>query len=357
MPITKKYISLAGMQEQLYSKLKGQLMTKTFFNSDKIDLSISLSEMLDAECKAKNITEPIIYITATAYMKLHTLVMNNSGEVAWHGTVETYADNRYLITDVLVFPQEVTGATVVGTDNAYEVWLATQPDEVFDKLRYHGHSHVNMGVTPSAVDENYYSNLMTQVQDFYIVMITNKKEEITLRFYDVPQNICFNGLTLHVTTDQGEALQTWYDEVKTNIKDKVITYNKPSSLGYTPKAYAKADKKKEDTQSTKNMTNTITKYSSEDLITGEENPFPTYQLTTPEGIMYELDSLSAICTTIIRAYPDYQLKYWDIRDILDDQDTIAIDPVKGEIVTGIYSDEKIMAYAVQNCDLWEVFKA
>ena len=44
----------------------------------------------------------------------------------------------------------------------------------------HGHSHVNMGTSPSATDTKLQEDHLAQLQDndFYIFLIVNKKREI-----------------------------------------------------------------------------------------------------------------------------------------------------------------------------------
>ena len=65
---------------------------------------------------AKNMTpetRPTINFSAMAYLKMCTLVDMCDTECAWHGIVEANEERtRFDICDILVYPQDVSGATV-----------------------------------------------------------------------------------------------------------------------------------------------------------------------------------------------------------------------------------------------------
>lgn len=145
-----------------------------------------------------------VFFTQDAWRKMQALISDFDKEVAWHGVA--YRDNdetkdNYYITDILVYPQEVTGATVNTDQEKYEMWLMSHDDEVFNNIRMQGHSHVNMGVTPSSVDTSLYDRILDQLDDdmFYIFMIWNKRKEKTVKIYDLKKNILFE--TADVTVE------------------------------------------------------------------------------------------------------------------------------------------------------------
>ena len=56
-----------------------------------------------------------VYLTPQAFAKMWALISNFNKEVAWHGLARRMEDetkDEYLIYDILVYPQEVTGTTV-----------------------------------------------------------------------------------------------------------------------------------------------------------------------------------------------------------------------------------------------------
>ena len=146
-----------------------------------------------------------LVILLKAWLKLQALVTECDKEIAWHGLV-TKSENTYTIEDVIIFPQSVTGATVTSDDTEYSLWLAQQPDEIFNKIRFHGHSHVNMGVTPSGVDTAYQEDIVRNLQDFYIFSIFNKKGDNWCTIYDVEDNIVYGDNDIELITPDIEAI-------------------------------------------------------------------------------------------------------------------------------------------------------
>lgn len=149
-----------------------------------------------------------LYFTDIAYFKMQALVRQFDVEVAWHGIVKRVEDsekNEYIVSDIIVFPQTVTGATVDTDQVKYQNWLFAHDDEVFNNIRMHGHSHVNMNTSPSNVDETYYQKVLNDLGDegFYIFGIWNKRNEKTIRIYDLTKNIIFepNDITVSIIND------------------------------------------------------------------------------------------------------------------------------------------------------------
>lgn len=120
-----------------------------------------------------------------AFAKMQLLIMKCSGEVGWHGLVERN-ENTFTVTDILVYPQQVTGVTITTDQPEYEKWNMEVPLEQFTKMRFHGHSHVNMGTTPSGVDVKSKETLLSCIREgqFYIFMIWNKSLDYSVEIYD-----------------------------------------------------------------------------------------------------------------------------------------------------------------------------
>lgn len=99
----------------------------------------------------------------------------------------------FIIEKLLIAPQEKNSGTFVETDDdRYPGWLAENyhPKDR-KKVRLHGHSHVNMGVTPSGVDDNMISRMMSYVSDYYIQLIVNLREDFTINLFDKTSNIIY----------------------------------------------------------------------------------------------------------------------------------------------------------------------
>ena len=167
----------------------------------------TLSVKLSTSKKPKS--SPKIIFTDEAADKIWELVDACDKEIAWHGLVKK-EKNTYTIYDILVFPQEVTASTATAKEEEYVMWMNELDDETFNHMRFHGHSHVNMGVTPSGVDTDYQETLANTVQDFYIFGIFNKKRSYNLYLYDMKQNVLFE--TKDLKTTLNDHTSTWADE-------------------------------------------------------------------------------------------------------------------------------------------------
>lgn len=145
-------------------------------------------EWTNDRSRAKVILEPV------AFSKICLLMYNTDKEIGWHGLISRDKDEPtvFHVEDIILYPQTVTSVTVQTDDAKYGDWAISLPDEQFTKLRFHGHSHVNMGVTPSGTDLTYYSSLIKQFKNgFYVFMIINKRMEMYCQVYDFDNNAMY----------------------------------------------------------------------------------------------------------------------------------------------------------------------
>ena len=235
---SKSLINLEPVREQVRTKLLEKYDSTIYMNTSSVDIKIDVKEILEQYIADKQLEEPKVYITAEAYVKLRKLVDDTTTEIGWYGTVTKMPgfESVFVIDDILVYPQTVTGATCVQDDDrVFEFELNLSTDQV-NRKRFHGHSHVNMGVTPSGVDEQFYQDILTQVDDYFIIMITNKSGAYYTRFYDMQNNILYTGIPVQVMLDNGIALEHWYDDAtQNNIKEH--TYTAPIKPGADKKNF------------------------------------------------------------------------------------------------------------------------
>lgn len=198
--------------EEICAKLREQL-TGTHIGKDNYTISISTKLEIAEEDK------PTIIVSTIADRKMSALVEQCKDEIAWNGTVVYDKEsNTYFIEDIFVFPQVVTKATAESTDD-YGIWLSQFSDEEFSKLRFHGHSHVNMGVSPSGTDIAFQENLINTVQDFYIFAIYNKRGDFNVWIYDKVKNLVYETKDIYYDSEATKTL-IWADEM---IKKFVTT--------------------------------------------------------------------------------------------------------------------------------------
>ena len=189
-----------------------------------------------------------LYFTEMAYLKMLTLVREFDKEVAWHGLAYRGDDpekDEYIIKDILVYPQEVTGSTVTTDQEKYQTWLFEHEDDVFNNIRMQGHSHVNMGTSPSSVDTSLYERILDQLDDdmFYIFLIWNKRNEKTIKIYDLAKNVLFETTDVSVKMlDGGLGL----DEFMAGAKEMVKTHTYTPTTGWTGYAGGAYSSKKEE---------------------------------------------------------------------------------------------------------------
>lgn len=135
----------------------------------------------------------IVQFTADAYVKMTSLVMSQDTEIGWHGTV-TRNGNVFAIDNILVYPQTVSCALTDTDPKKYANWLYSHDADTFSRIRFHGHSHVNMQVTESGKDIKHWSSLVNQLEDdmFYIFLIMNKLHDYTIYVYDMENKIIYD---------------------------------------------------------------------------------------------------------------------------------------------------------------------
>lgn len=137
-----------------------------------------------------------LVFSTMAFAKMTMLVQSFDCEIAWHACTRRDPENvrRFYVDDILVYPQEVTGVTVTMDEVSYARWLMEHDgDERFDNIHFQGHSHVNMGVSPSSTDLDHQEEILAQLPggSYYIFLIMNKKFEYTVKVFDLANNILY----------------------------------------------------------------------------------------------------------------------------------------------------------------------
>lgn len=134
-----------------------------------------------------------LVFTGEAYAKMTLLVQTSEKEVGWHGVCTRENEDVYVIRDILVYPQKAKAAFVESDDNRIAEWVSSLDDDTINNMRMQGHSHVNMGVSPSGKDIMCENDFLSQLgkDDFYVFLIWNKKGEKTVRIFDYEKDVVF----------------------------------------------------------------------------------------------------------------------------------------------------------------------
>lgn len=228
---------------QIIADFANKLNTETL-DSASFKYTAKFDDGLQNEPKAK------LFITASAYLKMMLYVRDTETEIAWHGTAVRTTENTtqltadFLINDVFLYPQIVRAATVDTDQEKYNQWITELDDETFNNMRFQGHSHVSMGVSPSGVDTAYYDSILNtlkveQPDSFYIFTIMNKRGEMYLIIYDLAKNIVYNkeDIELHIFQGNEDIIQQISRQKEHYCEKPIITtpiYARANTVKTTP---------------------------------------------------------------------------------------------------------------------------
>lgn len=170
---------------------------------------------------------PTIIIGRLAIEKMKAFIEYCDKEIGWLGTA-TLSGNTVFIEDMFLFEQEAHATTCEINEKAVAKWyediLGTHENgvDIVNTMRVWGHSHVNMGASPSGQDDTQFKELAKNVDDFFIRIIGNKKGEMRLDYYDVTTGIIYNNIEWHETISID--VNAIKEEIKLKVKPKVYTY-------------------------------------------------------------------------------------------------------------------------------------
>lgn len=209
-----RYIKLTDELKKSVLKTFQEKLNNERFSDKRISFTFDLDNKdLDNDDKV------ILNIRPTAWLKMWTLVHSENKEIGWHGLITRHSEKIFELTDIMMYPQVTTAVTVVTDDVEYGNWLHKEvSDEDINHLRFHGHSHVNMGTSPSGVDTTWYDQILQglEADDFYIFMILNKREDYFIEIYDLKTNTIYEkkDITINIIMENDNYLDNWVDKQK-----------------------------------------------------------------------------------------------------------------------------------------------
>ena len=146
-------------------------------------------------------------------------------EVSWFGVVDIDADGDFIIGELFVPEQAVSGASADVEEEgmvkmAEEILQHENGVDKFNKLRFFCHSHVNMGTTPSATDEKQAEDFSKQCDDFLIRGICNKSGRMELTLYIFEHGLKVVDAKWDVLRDEktDETVMYWKEKLETRLK-------------------------------------------------------------------------------------------------------------------------------------------
>lgn len=171
----------------------------------------------------KAMVNPTILFTPQALLKMNLITELATTEAGWFGFVTQLDLTTYLVDDVWLGQQQAHGAECEIDKNAIldmATQLMQEPDgeQKLNRLRLWGHSHVNMGVTPSATDNDTFKGYYNDVEDFFVMLIMNKSGSIRCDLALPPQNIIVCNCNWDIFCEGYDAIKA---EIKQQVKERV----------------------------------------------------------------------------------------------------------------------------------------
>lgn len=122
--------------------------------------------------------KPTILLTEQAHDLIWHIVDQSDEEVGWLGTVKQVG-NDYLIEEIILFKQEVNAATntLFGSGlSAVGMEILKRPGgrEIWNSIRFWGHSHGDWATEPSQQDEDQFLSFRKSGHPFFIRGIFNR---------------------------------------------------------------------------------------------------------------------------------------------------------------------------------------
>ena len=157
-----------------------------------------------------------------AYEKIALIVAKGgSDEIGWLGYAEPLGQD-FLVTDVFVPKQRVHSATTeIDEDGLAEHAMKLIEEGEVDKvnqIRFWGHSHVNMSVSPSGQDDSQMEVFSKNCDDFFIRCIANKKGEIDFSLYLFKEGLQIDHVSWRIFYPVEEDLTSIVEEeIKGNV--------------------------------------------------------------------------------------------------------------------------------------------
>jgi hypothetical protein len=182
---------------------------------------------------------PNVRFDITAWEKIQFIVDHESMEIGWFGTVDhDPKSNTYVITDIFITEQRRHGATCEQSAKGLNELtseiirdLSLSSEEKRNRLNtfnFWGHSHVNMGVSPSC--EDIANAKRFAGKDFLITGIFNKKGDVRLDFWDFKNNLHYTELPVRKRWHlSDETVTKIISDINTKVKE--ITFEPSYSYG------------------------------------------------------------------------------------------------------------------------------
>lgn len=211
-----------------------------------------------------------VHISQLAWRKMKNYTDIATTEVGWLGWVERDEKNPFqlLITDVVLPKQQAHGTTTEIQPNhmheLYEEWETAHGTafafDHMERINLWGHSHVNMGPSPSGQDDTTFNDFKKGGKPLFVRLIMNKREEVNVDVADMQYNTLTRCADVYLSQPDNTKIQIpvvaeksvedifeysltgmsgW---VLNNIGDELVFINSALGVVLRQVAYAQAEK-------------------------------------------------------------------------------------------------------------------
>lgn len=160
-------------------------------------LNFNQSTVANMKVEFNQALVPKIRISEKALASMYVYVDECPKEIGWLCTA-VYNDelNSYDILEAFLFKQQVSAVTTEITSEGLTEFaeeLLQRPDgiEIWNNLKAWGHSHVNMGTSPSGQDDIQMEEFSENGSDWFLRIIANKKGDMRVDLYNFKIGITY----------------------------------------------------------------------------------------------------------------------------------------------------------------------
>lgn len=177
---------------------------------------------------------PNILISPLAISKMSRIVNYCDDEIGWLASAEQIDEYVYHIKDVFMFEQEVNSITCEITPDGLanfgtEILSKENGMELYEQIRVWGHSHVNMGVSPSGQDDKQITEF-SEGHDWFIRIIANKKKEMKIDLFDYKNNLVYLSVDWEVYYNEfEEELKELEKQIDRKVTQKATSWKRGNS--------------------------------------------------------------------------------------------------------------------------------
>lgn len=172
---------------------------------------------------------PKVTTTLLAKKKMDMLVDICNEEVGWLGIVKQENRWEFLIEDIFILKQECNPVTTeLDPGDQQDLWMRLHADGILREseqdtrgLYLWGHSHHNMGVSPSSQDEKQVQAFLKGKPPFLIRVIANKRREYRVDLYMLDDGFTAEEVPLFVLEEEDAELRA---AITAEVKEKVLPF-------------------------------------------------------------------------------------------------------------------------------------